>query len=574
MNAPFWLFFTMISTVLAFVFSWTWGGLNVWIAACSLLLGVLLGRRLAGNFGDFAPEAPNKIDIILIALVVYASFRHFMWMIYPADHGLSTLSANNFGDLPMHINYIRGLSQGIDFPPMNAIYAAEPLRYPYGMDLFNSLLEKIGIPLSGHLLLTGVIATLASLALLKKFGGGWAMGGFFFNSGLVAWSALMHGAALTPQETTEWKSLFLAVFITQRGMLLALPVGLLLLLGTLREYSSAGTKLTPTQKTALGLAWGFLPLFHLHSFVAVSLCMALYAAREMGLRGVKQLLTSPMALIAYLPATLALWHSTDGFRKASVAHIQWGWTAKEGELLSFLVNNFGVWLLLPLAIAFAIYKSREYSAVERRALWVEFLGATALFVLFFNLMLAPWPWDNIKVLIWPYLLYLRLAYVVLDQKLGQVWAGGLKALVFAVLFLPGVMIVYGSLASPERTGVRVYQDADLAATQEALKDTGINAVFASGTSHQHALTFWGRFRVHGYDGHVWSHGIHGQETMNGLQAIMKGEEHWLDVAKRLGVTHIFWGPSERAQYGDCERPWMKTLVNISRVPEYGVYEVR
>ena len=52
---------------------------------------------------------------------------------------------------------------------------------------------------------------------------------------------------------------------------------------------------------------------------------------------------------------------------------------------------------------------------------------------------------------------------------------------------------------------------------------------------------------------------------------MNGEADWEALARELGVTHIYWGPPEKLVYGDTERAWMKTLPNLSRVPEVAVY---
>jgi uncharacterized membrane protein len=55
---------------------------------------------------------------------------------------------------------------------------------------------------------------------------------------------------------------------------------------------------------------------------------------------------------------------------------------------------------------------------------------------------------------------------------------------------------------------------------------------------------------------------------------MKGDPDWLKLCKELKVTYIFWGPSERAKFGASEKPWMKQLQNVSRVPGYEIYAVR
>jgi hypothetical protein len=54
---------------------------------------------------------------------------------------------------------------------------------------------------------------------------------------------------------------------------------------------------------------------------------------------------------------------------------------------------------------------------------------------------------------------------------------------------------------------------------------------------------------------------------------MQGDPEWIKLAREIGITHIFWGPFEREKYGDGERPWMKLLPNVSRVPGYEIYMI-
>jgi hypothetical protein len=122
--------------------------------------------------------------------------------------------------------------------------------------------------------------------------------------------------------------------------------------------------------------------------------------------------------------------------------------------------------------------------------------------------------------------------------------------------------------------VPIYPIGVLANTEGALSGIPMNAVFGAAPTFAHPLTYFGRLRSLGYLGHVVSHGINATETEAKLKKIMTGDPETVKLAKDLGITHIFWGPDERTYYGEGERPWMKTLPNISRVQGYEIYAVK
>ncbi len=583
-----WLLHAVYSTVFAFLLAHVFGGLGTWVAAFSLIFGYLLGRRharfLFASFPDwrlvgFHDGQQKPIEIALTVFVLYVGFRNFFWLLYPGDHQLSTLAATNFGDLPMHVNFIRAFANGIEFPPRNPIYPMELLRYPYGVDLYNALWEAVGVRLQAHLFMVGLLATSASLILLRSFAGWYGIGGFFLSGGLAGWQVLSGARLQDFQSTVAWKNIFMAVFLTQRGMLFALPMGLILLMA-FRAHLNDSAPLGRRGQRILGLIWGFFPLFHLHAFIAVSvLLLALVIEHGGGLRAIVAFFTGRMARWAYLPALALIYHSTKGFRAGSVVHWQLGWTAKRDanleEFLHFLVQNFGPWMFVPLLIAASLYLSKDlFDERQRRRLWIEFGLYFGLFILFFNLMFAPWDWDNIKLLIWPYLGFTRVLWLVVEPRMGALLGFAERPFIAGTLFLSGIVAVTWTLQTPQGHSLGIYRTGDLANTEGALVAVPANAVFAAAQSHQHSLTFFGRLRAVGYGGHIWSHGIDGQAATEKLEKLLKGDENYLQLARELGVTHIFWGPDERQIYGSAHHAFMDGLENVSRVPGYEIYAVK
>ena len=578
-----WLLHAVFSTVIAFLLANIFGALTLWISIVSLLLGTLIGWRCAksliGNHADwkfraFGVTDSGMIEIVLAIFVGYAALRHFMWLLFPMEHHLATLSLNNFGDLPLHINFTRALANGITFPPRNPIFASELLHYPYGVDLYSALLEQIGIRLQAHLLAVGLLGTAASIVFLRSYAGWVGIGAFFLSGGLSGWEVIGGARLRDFSQNVDWKNLFLSVFITQRGVLFALPIGLLLIIATRRHFSGEAV-LRRGQMIALGIIWGFLPLFHLHAFVAVSLLMAASCFEVGGWRAVVSFLGCWMSRVAYLPAALLVLFSTRFLKSSSVLRLRWGWMAKSGELLHFLTFNFGAWLFMPIFIAAALYLSKDrFAAAERKKLWIEFAIYLLLFLVFFNLMLAPWEWDNIKLLIWPYLGFARLLYILFDKREGS-WLGSFERPLLAfAFFYSGFATVVWTLLSPTGHAVPLYATGELAKVEGALSGVSKNAVFASAQSHLHPLTYFGGIRVAGYEGHLWSHGIDHTDVVAKLDRIMHGDPESVALCRELGVTHIFWGPDEKSQYGDGDLPWMHVLQNVSRVPEYAIYAIK
>ena len=579
-----WLLHAVYTTVLAYGLSTTFGGLSPTVAIISLIGGTIFGwrhaRALHKIYPDlrlkaFSPGQAGVIELALTVFIVYACGRHFMWMLYPADASLNSLSLNNFGDLPMHVNYIKSFANGLKFPPVNPSYAMEPLRYPLGVDLYDAVWEVLGLRMAAHLFLVGILSTLASLILLRKYAGWWGIGAFFLNGGIATIAALS-SSSIDPQSGLEWKNLLLSVFITQRGMLFALPVGLLILIAV-RDHLSGAKVLDGGRKTLIGLLWGFIPLFHLHAFVAISLILAGVAFEYGRATGIAKFLLSRITLVAFFPATSFILYSTGFLQKAGVAHIDWLWTwdPEKMSFAQFMITNFGLWLLVPVAIGVSLWaKGGPWPKEERDRMAIELMWQFALWVIFFNVMLAPWGWDNIKVLIWPYLGFARLANQTLEKRIGHLWEPVERPVFATALFLAGFISVISSIRAPERKAVGIYNRGELANTEGAIQDVPLAAVFAAAPTHNHPLTYFGRLRALGYEGHLWSHGINATETAAKQNKIMKGEEGWLEAARSLGVTHIFWGPAEREKYGEGERPWMTVLSNVSRVPDYAIYAVK
>lgn len=576
---------SIYATVLAYIFAHAFGTLTPAIAGVSLVAGAVLGFKQAKRwlalhrdwrFWGFHENEVGGMELVLVFFLIYVAYRHFGWLLFPIDRQLATVSITNFGDLPMHVNYIRAFAKGLSFPPQNPEFAGLLLRYPFGPDLYNALWECLGVPLPGHLFAVGMVSTVMSLILLRSYSSWWGIGGFFLSGGLAGWEILSGSAWKDFQSHVDWKNLFLAVYLTQRGMLFALPLGLMVLI-TYRRHLTGEVRIGKRQLGWLGLTFGFLPLFHLHAFVALVLLLIAMEIEINGWRRLIDLIRSPFIQFMFIPGAFFVLRSVLGLRAQSVAGLSWGWTYK-GDLrgfLAFLNLNFGPWLFIPPILAGALFLAKdEIEKSKLRRLWFEFGVYCLLFLFFFNYKLAPWEWDNIKLLIWPYLGFTRLLWIVVEPRLGALFGFLERPFIMGTLLLSGFVVVMGTLQTPADRKLTIYQMSDLANADGAIRAIPIDKVFASTQSHQHALTYWGRLRALGYEGHLWSHGIDYQPRADLMERLMNGDPEFRSIARDLRIDYIFWGPDERAKYGDKHLPFMDEFENVSSVRGYDVYAVK
>ena len=596
------LLHSVLAVLMAWAVAWISRGLTPLSAACVLLLSAAVSvawyrlQRIEESRNQGAgPEresAWTPLEIALTIFLLFAAWRHFTWLLAPlpgpAGHAWQSLSKTNFGDLALHINYIRAFSEGLPAPFVNPIFASEILRYPIGPDLYNALWEAVGIPTSAHLFVIGMFCTWWAISFLRAVGGSFGILGFFLAGGALGWGVLAGQPLSDFQDRLEWKNTFLAVWITQRGFLWALPIGLLLWLRLKR--TRLRRQLSQSEGVALGVLWGGLATFHLHAFVIVSLLLgggaildavfeALEEKREgrgafKELKGLGQGWTYPM--LAALPlGAAAVFHSTHGFSKASVMSWEPGWTMPPElswvQQLNWIWQNFGPSLFVVL-LGFAIVMlSSKPTKAERRRFGIEMCFFVFMFWLFTAWKMAPWAWDNIKLLIWPW----TLGFAAIGMGLRHAVRDRNEVLAWVLTFIAGGsgMISLGhSVFSPKDRSVLMWNTVDIAEAEAAVRDLPRDSVFAASTIHNHTLAWLGRNRAVGYEGHLWSHAIRHEQKSAELKSLFMGEDPVVQ-AQRLGATHIFWGPEEKMSWGNWASTWLSKFTLVRRVGNVEIYSL-
>jgi hypothetical protein len=531
--------------------------------------------------------------------------RSFCWVLYNESDQLKIQSPNNLGDLALHITYIRNFSSGVALWPENPIYVFSSVRYPAGVDLFNGLLLLNGVDLRHGLVWVGLLASLATFYAFKRWAGPFGVAAFLFNGGTAGFQLLTTGKWLDYQgdATIAWKSIPLAMFVTQRGLLYAIPAGLLLLYQWRAKYFSVAGGVDPgsnpappndrpqrgrlqpdrLQRRQLQPPLPFwvecslyatMPLFHLHTFIALSITLGFwFLIGNATVR--KQLLV--FAGCALLPATFIVWLITDHFQARSVLQWKVGWLqpATSGNefarsFFSFWFVNFGIALPLALLLLgwgiWTFWKTHPKFPLRIPTNLAFVIPAAIIFILVCLIKFAPWEWDNTKIMIWSYFMILPFLWEDLIAR----WPVAVRAGICVALFGSGFVSLIGGLSAG---GYGFTSRSELDGVAVALRKLPVEARFAAFPVYNHPLLLNGRKVVLGYPGHLWTQGFDYGKVNDQLTALMNGAPNWRQIAHQLKARYLFWGREERSNYSASTRPWEQTMQPVASGSWGAIYDL-
>lgn len=530
---------------------------------------------------------------LLAACFTVFAVRSFCWLIYVDGNELKVQSPNNLGDLSIHLTYIRQFASGIPLWPDNPIFVFSKLRYPAGTDIFNAVLTCLGVDVTRGLVWTGLLASAATFYAFYRWAGNFGIAAFLFNGGVASFPVLQTFVFQDYQgaNTIAWKSIPLAMFVTQRGLLYALPAGLLLLYQWRAKYYPAyrevalSNTLESEQDVAAPnrrapLPWWLelslyatLPLYHIHTFLALSVVLGfLFLLGENSAR--KEL--AILVAAALIPASFFVWVVSDNFNAGSVLQWKPGWVQDQGDFampfFQFWLVNFGAWVPLVLFFvgitALTVWKQCQAPDFKLPASVAFLIPATAIFLLGYFVKFAPWEWDNIKIIVWAYFLILPFLWTELIAH----WPFHLRASVCAALFASGFVTLFGGLAAG-KTGFGVADRAELDAVGVVVRKLPATARYAGFPTYNHPVLLHGRKMVMGYPGHLWTQGFNYSEVENKLQALMKGAPNWKENARSLGVRYLFWGREEKLNYLTSTRPWERESAQVAAGDWGAIYDL-
>jgi hypothetical protein len=334
---------------------------------------------------------------------------------------------------------------------------------------------------------------------------------------------------------------------------------------------------------AAGLCAGLLPLIHAHTFLvvmAVAACLVLIFHSTWR----SWLFFFAVSLIVSAPEILWL-ANTGGVNTRSYLGWQPGWDHGDHDVWWFWFVNAGPFILTLLAALIVLKPSKSQTlslyantgtVLVKPNRYRRLLKFYAPFLFCFivpNLVkVAPWIWDNIKVLfVW----YVASAPLV-AWLLARWWQSRslfrwMAPVVLATLIFAGCLDVLRVVSeAPE------YQEFDANGIAIA------NAISAQAAPHSvvlHAPTFnspvflTGRHSLLGYPGWMWSRGLNYTERGADIQRIYSGGPEAEALLRRYNVDYVLVGPAELASLKVNEPFWSQHAM-VSQAGAYRVYQIK
>jgi hypothetical protein len=463
----------------------------------------------------------------------------FSQSMYQTSAGIFTGGSQNLGDLPFHLGAIFSFTDAANLPPQNPSFAGAKFSYPFIADLTTAAFMKLGADVRGALVVQDIAWAFSLLVILESFvrrltadrlAGKIAPWLLFFSGGLgFIWffsdywaegKGFLEFVRNLPKDYTisddfRWGNSLVTLFITQRSLLLGMPLTLVVLL-KLWEFFTAGAAghgesnsarsasfLFPFAPFLVGLLAGMLPLIHLHS-LAVLFVITVFL---FGLDPPKWRTWIAFGVGVCIIAVPELIWSVAGSASHASEFLGWnfGWDKGQKDLFWFWFLNTG--LVIPL-IGLGIYLALRTKSDDGRnyKLWLFYTPFLFCFLAANAFKLAPWQWDNIKVLVYWFvgsLPFIAVAISWLWRR--QKYFSVIAAVCFLSLIFSGILDVWRTASGQVKT--RVF-DQDAVRIAEQIKTRTLpDALFLNAATYNTAVALTGRQSLMRYSGHLMSHGI-------------------------------------------------------------------
>lgn len=332
----------------------------------------------------------------------------------------------------------------------------------------------------------------------------------------------------------------------------------------------------------LAIAVGALPLIYISYFsypmlprlnqniAALAFATAGALAAWMLLPSAQRTLWTWFFAVALTAALPQMWWSTHNSAVDASKFFEWqlGWDHGQDNAVWFWLKNTG--LFIPLTVA-AIFWRTNKAALASRKLLVFLLPFSLCFIIPNVLKMAPWIWDNIKVLFYWWLASAPLVALLL----ARLWRdGGLKralaASLFACVVLAGALDVAAIVLRSSR--YEVFNSEGIKFSELIKQETPPRALIIHAPVHNHPVFLTGRKSLMGYPGHVWTHGLEFTQRESEIRRVYAGAPDAAAILKRHGVEYAVVGPLERNLMNVNDQFFSKFRM-VGEVGGYRLYKI-
>jgi hypothetical protein len=316
---------------------------------------------------------------------------------------------------------------------------------------------------------------------------------------------------------------------------------------------------------AAGVIAGLLPLIHAHSFVVV-----MGVGFFIGLLQRRWREWAVFVVVASLVALPQMFWSTHHSAVDATKFFEWqfGWDRGREDALLFWFKNTG--LFIPLILAAILWRGKNQ--LTSRQLLIFYLPFTLCFIVPNLLKMAPWIWDNIKVLFYWWVASSPLVAMLLTR----LWRQGLASKILATLLLvfvtlAGALDVAGIAFRSNR--YEVFDASGVRFADLVKHKTEPQAVIVHAPVHNHPVFLTGRRSLMGYPGHIWTHGLEFTERQSEIRRIYSGASDAAALIDKYNIQFAVIGPHENNVLSVNEQFFARFTI-IGEVGEYRLFKIR
>jgi len=322
---------------------------------------------------------------------------------------------------------------------------------------------------------------------------------------------------------------------------------------------------SPTARmVAAGIIAGLLPLSHAHTFVVVmtmSACICLLQRRW--------LVWIVFAVVASVIALPQMWWSVTGSAVNASNFFAWefGWDHGADNPIWFWFKNTG--LFVPLLVTAILWRGQDYLVPRRLLLF--YLPFTLCFIIPNMVKMAPWIWDNVKVLFYWWVASAPLVALVLARLWkGEVWGRTLAVALFACLTLAGALDVAAIVL---RSGeYQLFDPFGVSFAEIVKQETQPRSTIIHAPVHNTPVFLTGRRSLMGYPGHIWTHGLVFADRERDIKRIYAGAPDAENLLQQYKIDYAVVGPLERMLMPVNEQ-FFSRFPKVGQSGEYRLYKI-
>ncbi len=551
--------------------------ITIWIILAIFLIG---GSMLAwhGGFSAFKQSNTDSIavGIFLSAFILFSFIGPKLLIEKPT--GLYTGVINAYGDIGWHTALITELSEAKTLPVQDPIFAGTALTYPFLANLLSAISISAGSSLPASVNVPVILLVPLLLILLYAFGKIYGMSRaagivtvllFLFGGAALGWTRVFSDFSASNTDIVtfllhlperdysgvgtdamgfHFLNPITSLLLPQRAMLFGLPLVLavLILLHPVimrRKYSAI----------LAGILAGMLPLFHAHAcialFGAIIALMAAYPSRLW----LKFIIP---ALIVGMPELL--FYMQGNTEEGSFFRFEPWWMKGERNFFLYWFQN--TFLLIPISIVALFRKPPRYLVALT-------ISAIALFGLANTFLLAPWAWDNFKILVF----WLLFTLPIVAWGCIQLWNHSEKKYLRPVVIMIIIVQTFSGaldiwkLAIPTALTWQEWDRAGIVFASYIKQKVPVSEAIATASVHNSPVVLAGRLMYLGYAAHVWSHGVTPWAREEEVKKFYAGEAN--TIAGEI-PRYIVIGPQEKSAF-----PTIRIRPNWQKIAVYGRYEL-